>query len=94
MSDTSPPTLPTPPRPQKRPTDEITGVWPTGTVTRGGSGPCYGFRDEGGRQYALYSNRKFELREGKRGRVRVATLALRIYCGPGEHMRAYEVEPA
>jgi hypothetical protein len=94
LSDTSPPTLPTPQRPPKRPTDEIRGVWLTGTVTRGGSGPCYGFRDEGGHQYALYSNRELDLPEGTRVRVRVAALELRIHCGPGEHLRVYEVQPA
>jgi hypothetical protein len=43
---------------------------------------------------ALYSNRRFELPEGTRVRVRVAALELRIYCGPGEHLRLYEVQPA
>jgi hypothetical protein len=92
LSTPTPPTLPTPQKPPKRPTDEITGAWFTGTVTAGGTGPCYQFTDEAGREYALYSARKLELRDGERVRVRLAPLEVRIYCGPGEHMRLLEVD--
>jgi hypothetical protein len=92
LSNPTPPTLPTPQKPPKRPTDEITGAWFTGTVTRGGTGPCYGFTDDAGRDYAIYTNRKPGFREGERVRVRLAPLEARIYCGPGEHMRLLEVK--
>ena len=40
----------------------------------------------------MYSADGFTLDEGSVVRVRVAPLLLRIYCGPGQHVRIVELE--
>lgn len=73
---TTSPALPSP-----SPTAARTRV--TGSVTRGGSGPCYGLRADDGTLYALYNPRGVRLTLGERLTVGVEPLRLRIDCGPG-----------
>lgn len=91
------PQLPTPSassRPPKKPTDTIAGKgWVTGTATADSTGPCYGLVTDDGQQYALHSADGFAVKKGARIRVRVARLAIKIYCGPGEHASVTEYQP-
>ncbi|MDG4763373.1 hypothetical protein O7632_04510 [Solwaraspora sp. WMMD406] len=92
MSSTELPVSPRPRTPPKTPSDLITGDWLVGTVTRGGSGPCYGLITDDGVEHALYGTDSAELVEHTRIRVRVAPLELRISCGPGQHWRIVQAE--
>jgi len=91
LSSTPPPTLRPASKPPKTPSDQQPD-WIAGRVTRGGSGPCYGLETDDGTRYAMYSADGFTLDEGSVVRVRVAPLLLRIYCGPGQHVRIVELE--
>jgi len=66
--------------------------WIAGTVTRGGTGPCYGMETDDGKLYALYGTDSAALERGTKIRVRVEPLKLRIYCGPGEHLKILKLE--
>jgi len=86
-STTPPPGLPRPSSPPKNPTDLTSPGWVGGTVTTGGTGPCYGLVTDDGEAYALYSDQGWTLVEGTRIRALVEPNPLRIYCGPGRHVR-------
>jgi hypothetical protein len=85
------PTPSVPPGPPRDPTDQIkkTDIV-VGTITRGGSGPCYGLQTDDGTEYALYSNRGRELTHGSRVRLRVKPSLLRIFCGSGRFVEITE----
>ncbi|BBH65701.1 hypothetical protein ACTI_23860 [Actinoplanes sp. OR16] len=70
----------------------VTG-WVSGSVTRGGQGPCYGFLADDGTRYALYNADGLELPQGKRAKVYLETTLIRIYCGPGNLMAMTAAEP-
>ena len=91
-STTPPPTGPTPTGPPNKPTDTVAPGWVVGTVMAASSGPCYGLVTDDGKEYALHSSDGFAVRKGERYRVRVARLALKIYCGPGTHASVQEHE--
>lgn len=76
------------------PSDRITGLWVLGTVTRGGSGPCYGLTTDDGRQLALSGKTLGPLTNGDRIRVLVQASERPIDCGPGEQFSATEVKRA
>ncbi|MEU4694538.1 hypothetical protein [Actinoplanes sp. NPDC023714] len=70
----------------------VTG-WVTGSVTRGGQGPCYGFTADDGTKYALYNADGLDLPQGARMKVQLETTLIRIYCGPGHLMAMTAAEP-
>ncbi|MFI7602792.1 hypothetical protein [Actinoplanes sp. NPDC049681] len=77
----------------KTPTDVIASPgWTDGLVTRGGSGPCYGFADWDGKPFAVYSPLGTELKKGDHIRARFVPNKLRIDCGEGTQvvMEAFE----
>ena len=80
--------------PPKEPTDLIkkTG-WVVGTVTTGGSGPCYGLVTDDGTEYALHNADGTQLERGTRVRVRTRTATVRIHCGAGKLVEMTAVEP-
>ncbi|MFV2012411.1 MULTISPECIES: hypothetical protein [unclassified Micromonospora] len=92
LSRTEPPTLPRPGTPPKTPSDLITGDWLVGTVTRGGTGPCYGLVTDDGTEHALYGDDGTTLTQHTRIRVKVAPLRIRIHCGPGQHWQLIRTE--
>jgi hypothetical protein len=91
MSSTDLPTLRPPSGPPRTPSDQVPVGWLTGTVTAGGTGPCYGLETDDGAQYAVYGDQGWTLRRGERVRVRVEPLRLKIYCGPGTHVSMLEL---
>jgi hypothetical protein len=78
------PTLTRPTGPPREPTDQLkkTDIV-VGTVTRGGSGPCYGLQTDDGVDYALYSAGGQQLTRGTRVKVQTRPTRLRIDCGAG-----------
>jgi hypothetical protein len=91
-SATDLPTLQPPKGPPKTPTDNLPRDRIAGRITKGGSGPCYGLVTDDGKEYALHSTAGLELEEGTYVRARIATLRLKIYCGPGQHVALLEAE--
>ena len=80
--------------PPKDPTDQIKKTdWVVGTVTAGGSGPCYGLETDDGTRYALHATDGTKLIKGTRMRVRTQATKLRIYCGPGRLVEMTASEP-
>lgn len=70
--------------PPNGPTDQLKNTnWVVGTVTAGGSGPCYGLETDEGTQYALHATDGTTLVKGARMRIKTETAHVRIYCGPG-----------
>jgi hypothetical protein len=68
----------------KTPTDIIRSPgWTEGTITRGGSGPCYGLVTFDGVEYAMYSDAGTTLAKGDHIRARLTPAKLRISCGDG-----------
>ncbi|MEU8240589.1 hypothetical protein AB0C07_20290 [Actinoplanes missouriensis] len=67
--------------------------WVSGVVTRGGTGPCYGFTADDGTRYALYNTSGLELTQRDRVKVQLETTMIRIYCGPGHLMAMTAAEP-
>jgi hypothetical protein len=68
----------------KTPTDIVhTAGLVEGTVTRGGTGPCYGLVTFDGVAYAMYSDSGVKLVEGDHIRARLTPAKLRIFCGEG-----------
>jgi hypothetical protein len=82
-------------RPPSEPTDRIrdTAGWVVGTVTAGGSGPCYGLVTDDGKQYALHSAAGTTLTKGARMRVRTEPAKARISCGAGKSVEMLTAEP-
>ncbi|MFF5172747.1 hypothetical protein ACFY3U_08950 [Micromonospora sp. NPDC000089] len=87
LSATPPPTLGRPAGPPKEPTDNRPTDVVAGRVTRGGTGPCYTFVDENGRQYALHGPNAGELKQGSFISLRLAPRDASVDCGPGVPMR-------
>jgi hypothetical protein len=87
FSPSSVPSAPDPSDPPREPGDKppATG-WVSGSVTRGGQGPCYGFTADDGTKYALYNADGLALTQGNRVKVHLETTMIRIYCGPGTLM--------
>lgn len=94
LSATDPPVPSRPPVPPTEPSDRIGSMWVTGTVTRGGDGPCYGLVGDEGAEYALYSGAGRTLEKGARVAVLVSPAAFSVDCGPGVPMRLKDVRPA
>ena len=70
--------------PPNGPTDQLKKTsWVVGTVTAGGSGPCYGLETDEGTQYALHATDGTTLVKGARMRIKTQTARVRIDCGPG-----------
>jgi len=68
----------------KTPTDILRSPgWTEGTITRGGSGPCYGLVTFDGVAYAMYSDQGPELAKGDHIRAELKPAKLRIDCGEG-----------
>ncbi len=92
MSSTDPPTSRPPPSPPPTPSGVVPPEWIVGTVTKGGTGPCYGMRPDEGKLYALYGGGGVALEVCSKVRMRVEPLKLKIYCGPGQHVAILEIE--
>ena len=94
-SPTEPPTKP-PTSDSIPPSDLLEGLWVLGTVTRGGSGPCYGLRTDDGTELALSGSTAGTLEPGDRIRALVRLPAERhvIDCGPGEPRILMQVKRA
>jgi hypothetical protein len=68
----------------KTPTDILRSPgWTEGTITRGGSGPCYGLVTFDGVAYAMYSDKGTDLAKGDHIRAELTPAKLRIDCGEG-----------
>ena len=88
------PTLARPTAPPRGPTDSIKKTnLVVGTVTRGGSGPCYGLTTDDGTAYALHADGGRQLVKGTRVRVQTKPSKLRIDCGPGKLVEIVTAEP-
>ncbi|OJF10658.1 hypothetical protein [Couchioplanes caeruleus] len=88
-----PPGVRKPPGIPKTPTDIVKSPgWTEGWITRGGTGPCYGFADVDGKPYAVYSDAGTPLMKGAYVRVRLVPSELRINCGEGTQMQMEAVE--
>jgi len=85
-------TTPVPSGPATTPPDLVPTEWIVATVTADSTGPCYRMETDQGKMYALYSSDGFTLERGTKIRVRVEPLKLRIYCGPGEHVKILKLE--
>ena len=76
---------PAPSRPPKTPTDQIKPPgYVVGTVTAGGSGPCYELSTDDGTRYALHAADGTKLVKGARMRVTIKPALAKIACGPGK----------
>jgi hypothetical protein len=88
------PTITAPAGPPKEPTDKLPNTgWVSGVITRGGTGPCYGFTAEDGGRYALYNTDGIDLAASSRVKVKLETTLIKIYCGPGKLMAMTAAEP-
>lgn len=92
LSRTDPPVPTRPGTPPSTPSDLITGDWLVGTVTTGGTGPCYGLVTDDGVEHALYGDAGAPLVRHTRIRVKVEPLDVRISCGPGQSWRLVHAE--
>jgi hypothetical protein len=80
--------------PSHRPTDQVKkSSWLVGTVTAGGSGPCYSLSTDDGTAYALHSPDRVFLTRGSRVRVLVRPAVARIWCGPGKMVEMTAADP-
>ena len=81
------PTGPAPSKPAgipKTPTDIVRSPgWIEGTITRGGTGPCYGLVTFDGVAYAMYSDKGPQLAQGDHIKAELTPAKLRIDCGAG-----------
>jgi hypothetical protein len=81
------PTGPAPSKPAgipKTPTDIVRSPgWIEGTITRGGTGPCYGLVTFDGVAYAMYSDKGAKLAQGDHIKAELTPAKLRIDCGAG-----------
>ncbi|MET8319161.1 hypothetical protein [Micromonospora sp. NPDC005189] len=83
LSATEPPTMRPPVVKPSPPSDLRQTDLVSGTVTRGGTGPCYGLVAEDGTEYALHGPDAGELRAGSVVTLRITIARARINCGPG-----------
>ena len=80
--------------PPRDPSDRIKDTsWVVGTVTDGGSGPCYGLTTDDGTRYALHSTDGTTLVKGQRMRIRTERAKVRIDCGAGKLVEMVAAEP-
>jgi hypothetical protein len=86
---------PSPPSsPPKTPSDQIKPLgYVVGTVTAGGSGPCYELSTDDGTRYALHSSGGTNLVKGARMRVTIKPAVAKIACGPGKLVEMTAAEP-
>lgn len=83
-----------PGRPPRDPTDRIMDTsWVVGTVTTGGSGPCYSLVTDDGTRYALHSTGGTTLVKGVRMRIRTERAKVRADCGEGKPVEMTAAEP-
>ena len=87
-----------PPNLTKSPPNDPTDLqkpypWIVGTVTAGGTGPCYGLETDEGQQYALHSTAGTRLETGARIRIKTTPARVRIDCGPGKLLEMTAAEP-
>ncbi|MFI7539680.1 hypothetical protein [Actinoplanes sp. NPDC049599] len=88
------PTLSAPTAPPSEPTDDTKATTViVGTVSRGGSGPCYSLVTDDGVQYALYEAKGRALSTGIRITVDAVPSRLRIDCGPGTLVEVKTLTP-
>ena len=81
-------------RPPLDPTDRIKDTsWVVGTVTAGGSGPCYSLVTDDGTRYALHSTDGTKLVKGERMRIRTERAKVRADCGAGKLVEMTAAEP-
>ncbi len=73
-----------PPGRESRPLNDLRPGWVVGTVTRGGSGPCYGLKGEDGEDYAVYSAKSHKLTKGQRIRTKLTPGPTPKSCGSGK----------
>jgi hypothetical protein len=90
MSSTAVPTMRPPTAPPRTPTDLLPTDVIVGTVTTGGTGPCYAIQTDDGQRYALYSDAGTVLSGG--ATVRVWFKPVVADCGPGTSVRIIKVE--
>jgi hypothetical protein len=86
-----------PSRPGGRPAPpvlEVAPPWIQGKVSRGGSGPCYGFVTTDGVTYAVYSTTNFKLTNGQRIRARLTPGRTPVSCGAGKPARLVHLQIA
>jgi hypothetical protein len=80
--------------PPDMPTDLIKPpAYVVGTVTAGGSGPCYSLSTDDGTLYALHAADGTTLVKGARMRVTIKPALARIGCGPGKLVEMTAAEP-
>jgi hypothetical protein len=79
--------------PAGAPASSTAAAWVAGTVTRGGAGPCFGFRTDAGTAYALHASDGRALATGERLRVQTRPSKLRIDCGSGQLVELIAVQP-
>ncbi|MBG6057410.1 hypothetical protein RCH16_000602 [Cryobacterium sp. MP_M5] len=91
LSSTPPPTMSPSAKPPKEPSDLQGAAWRAGTVTVGGTGPCYGFLTDDGAILALYSEAGLDLTPGAKLTVQVSPASFTADCGPGLLMRLISV---
>jgi len=88
---------PTPVRsiaPPEMPTDRLKPPsYVVGTVTAGGSGPCYQLSTDDGTRYALHSADGTTLVKGARMRVTIKPAVAKIWCGPGKLVEMTSAKP-
>jgi hypothetical protein len=91
---TSAASLPAISAPPREPTDRIKNTkWVVGTVTTGGSGPCYSLMTDDGTAYALHAADGTKLVKGTRMRIKTETALVRIHCGRGKLVEMTAAEP-
>jgi hypothetical protein len=72
-----------PPGRESLPLNDLRPSWVVGTITRGGSGPCYGLKGEDGVDYAVYSATSHKLNKGQRIRTKLIPGSTPKSCGTG-----------
>ncbi|MDJ0323977.1 hypothetical protein QMG61_09405 [Cryobacterium sp. PH31-AA6] len=93
LSSTTPPTITPPAKPPTDPSDLQGTIWRTGTVTTGGTGPCYAFLTDDGTELALYSEAGLALTAGEKLTVQVSPASFTAACGPGLLVQLLNVKP-
>ncbi|MFD6563407.1 hypothetical protein [Micromonospora profundi] len=83
LSSTVPPTMRPPVAKPSPPSDRRQTDLVSGTITKGGTGPCYRLVSEDGIEYALHGPDAGELRTGSFVTLRIGPARARISCGPG-----------
>ncbi|MEH1026494.1 MULTISPECIES: hypothetical protein [Micromonospora] len=83
LSSTVPPTMRPPAAKPSPPSDLRQTDLISGTITQGGTGPCYRLVSEDGTEYALHGPDAGELRTGSFVTLRIGPARARISCGPG-----------